>query len=72
MPKWKTFVVDGFTFDPNRWTLERDGDAVTVEQDIGGGRSRLIADPAFVEGQSDEEIINAAIFECFPDSTSRN
>jgi hypothetical protein len=72
MPKWKTFAVNGFRYDPNKWTIERDGDAVLIGQDIGGGRAKLIDDPAYVEGQSDEEIINAAIFECFPDAGSRN
>jgi hypothetical protein len=68
MPKpWKTFNVDGFLFDPNIWTVSRDGAAVVIEQDIGNGKSRVIADPVF-EGQSDIELIGAAIFECFADS----
>jgi hypothetical protein len=68
--KWKTFTANGIFYDPNLWTIERDGDRCVIEQPFGNDKARVIDDPLFVEGQTDSEIIRNAIFECFPDPQS--
>lgn len=60
MLKWKTFTgVDGRFYNPNQWTIARHGEDVAI---LDG--TTLIADPLFVEGLSDDAVIEAAIFEC--------